>query len=75
MENVTVDSPEIWAIGGGKGGTGKSFLTCNIAASLAQQGKKVVMIDADFGGANLHSFFTLPKKKPTSMGVLNLIWF
>lgn len=46
----------IWAVGGGKGGTGKSFVTSCIGASLASKGKKVVLIDADLGGANLHSF-------------------
>lgn len=58
MENIT----EIWAVGGGKGGTGKSFLICNIATSLAKRGKKVVLIDVDFGGANLHSFFGISKQ-------------
>ncbi|TAL27652.1 MAG: MinD/ParA family protein [Nitrospirae bacterium] len=48
---------EIWAIGGGKGGTGKSFITSSIGAHLAAKGKRVVLIDADWGGANLHSFF------------------
>jgi len=48
--------PSVWSIAGGKGGTGKSFITSNIAISLAQRGKRVVAIDADLGGANLHSF-------------------
>jgi flagellar biosynthesis protein FlhG len=48
---------EVWAIGGGKGGTGKTLLTSQIAVSLSLKGKRVVMIDADYGGANLHSYF------------------
>ncbi len=44
------------AFGGGKGGTGKSFLTSNMGICLARRGKKVLLVDADFGGANLHSF-------------------
>jgi len=55
---------EIWAVGGGKGGTGKSFVTSCIGASLAAKGKKVVLIDADLGGANLHSF--LGVSRPSS---------
>ena len=52
---------EIWAIGGGKGGVGKSFVISSLACSLAAQGRKVVLIDADFGGANLHTFLGLGK--------------
>ena len=48
---------EIWAVGGGKGGTGKTFVVCQLATSLALMGKKVVLIDTDFGGANIHTFF------------------
>jgi flagellar biosynthesis protein FlhG len=55
--------PEIWAIGGGKGGTGKSFLISSIGTCLAQQGKKVILVDADFGGANLHTFLGVTKPR------------
>lgn len=54
---------EIWAIGGGKGGTGKSFVTSSISTYLALKGKRVVVIDADLGGANLHSFLGINKPK------------
>lgn len=47
---------EVWAVGGGKGGTGKSFVAGSIAFCLADMGKRVVLLDADLGGANLHSF-------------------
>ncbi len=43
------------AIGGGKGGVGKSFISANIAINLAKAGNKVIAIDLDLGGANLHS--------------------
>jgi flagellar biosynthesis protein FlhG len=46
----------IIAIGGGKGGVGKSLLAANVAIYLAQLGKRVVLFDADLGGANLHTF-------------------
>ncbi len=46
---------KIWAIGGGKGGVGKSLVTANTAIALANRGFKVVTIDLDLGGANLHT--------------------
>ena len=55
--------PEIWAIGGGKGGTGKSIITTTLGIYLANHGKKVSLIDADLGGANLHSFLKIKKPK------------
>lgn len=59
---------EIWAIGGAKGGTGKTFLTSSMGTYLALQEKRVVLIDVDLGGANLHSFLGIkrPKKSLTN---------
>jgi flagellar biosynthesis protein FlhG len=48
-------SPKVWAIGGGKGGIGKSFISSSLAIYLAQTSKKTVVIDLDLGGANLHT--------------------
>jgi len=46
----------IWAVGGGKGGTGKSFVASSLGISLASRGREVVLIDADLGAPNLHTF-------------------
>jgi flagellar biosynthesis protein FlhG len=46
----------IWTIGGGKGGSGKSFITVNIGICLSKLGARVILVDADLGGANLHTF-------------------
>jgi len=46
----------IWAIGGGKGGVGKSFVAVNLGILLAQNGYKVILADLDLGGANLHTW-------------------
>ncbi len=46
---------KLWSIGGGKGGVGKSVFTLGLAVCLAEMGKKVILIDGDLGGANLHT--------------------
>ncbi len=46
----------IWAVGGGKGGTGKSFFSASLAIELSVLKEKVILIDADLGGPNLHTF-------------------
>src|SRR5512139_350290 len=53
---MSLDRKTIWAIGGGKGGSGKSFITANVGICLSQLGARVILIDADLGGANLHTF-------------------
>jgi flagellar biosynthesis protein FlhG len=47
------------AVGGGRGGVGKSLVAVNLAVYLAQLGKTVVLVDADASGSNLHSHFGL----------------
>ena len=46
---------KLWAIGGGKGGIGKSIFTLGLGISLARLGKRVILLDCDLGGANLHT--------------------
>jgi flagellar biosynthesis protein FlhG len=47
------------AVGGGRGGVGKSVLTVNLGMYFAQLGKSVVICDADPSGGNLHSMLGL----------------
>jgi flagellar biosynthesis protein FlhG len=54
---------QIYPIGGGKGGVGKSFITANLGALLAKSGKKVVLIDLDLGGSNLHTLLGVNHQK------------
>jgi flagellar biosynthesis protein FlhG len=48
-------SKKLWSIGGGKGGIGKSIFTLGLGISLARLGHKIVVVDSDLGGANLHT--------------------
>src|SRR5689334_3268537 len=43
------------AVGGGRGGVGKSVLSVNIAVYLAQLGRSVLLVDADSAGPTLHT--------------------
>jgi flagellar biosynthesis protein FlhG len=51
---------QIWSIGGGKGGIGKSLIAASVGWQLARMGRRVVLVDADLGGANLHTCLGLP---------------
>jgi len=50
----------IWPIGGGKGGSGKSFLTSSLGRLSAGMGKRTLVIDLDLGAANLHTLVGVP---------------
>ena len=46
--------PVVVCVTSGKGGTGKSVLTSNLAVHLAASGLRIIAVDADLGLANLH---------------------
>jgi flagellar biosynthesis protein FlhG len=56
---------QIWSVGGGKGGIGKSLITASIGWQLARMGQRVVLVDADLGGANLHTCLGLQSPERT----------
>ncbi|MFL1466182.1 MinD/ParA family protein [Marinobacter sp. DUT-3] len=44
---------QVIAVSGGKGGVGKSNVSVNLGIALAQKGRRVVLLDADLGLANI----------------------
>ncbi len=54
-------TPRVVAIGGGKGGVGKSLVAANVGIFLATLGKRVILVDAAFGAPNLHIFAGVPR--------------
>ncbi len=46
---------QIFTVGGGKGGIGKSILSVNLAVATALAGNKVVLVDTDIGSSNVHA--------------------
>ncbi len=60
---------KVITVTGGKGGSGKSNFSANLAISLAKQNKKVVILDADLGLANIEILFGIIPKK----NLLNLL--
>ena len=51
---------KLLAVGGGRGGVGKSLIAQNLAVYFAQLGKSVALVDCDPTGTNMHTQFGLP---------------
>lgn len=64
-DDASGTGPCIWAIGGGKGGVGKSMVTTSLAVALAGRGQRVVVVDADLGGANVDTVFGISRPAHT----------
>lgn len=57
---------KVIAVTGGKGGVGKTNVSLNLAANLAQQGKRTLILDADLGLANVDVMLGLRVQKNLS---------
>ncbi|MDY0250596.1 MAG: flagellar synthesis regulator FleN [Pseudomonas sp.] len=53
---------QVIAVTGGKGGVGKTNVSVNLSLALANLGRKVVLLDADFGLANVDVLLGLHPK-------------
>ena len=58
---------KVVAVTGGKGGVGKTNVAVNLAVALGEMGRRVVLMDADLGLANVDVMLGLrPKRNITS---------
>lgn len=62
---------EIWCVASGKGGVGKTFAATGLGISLAKLRKKVLLVDFDISGANLHTVLGLKDFKNSILDGLN----
>ncbi|MCH5271202.1 MAG: MinD/ParA family protein [Lachnospiraceae bacterium] len=61
-ENVNRQLARVFTVTSGKGGVGKSNTAINLAIQFRKLGKKVIILDADFGLANIEIMFgAVPK--------------
>ena len=58
---------KVYAIASGKGGVGKSSVTVNLALSLAAQGLKVGIVDADIYGHSVPAMLGVADTRPTQV--------
>ena len=54
---------QVIAVTGGKGGVGKSNVSVNLAIALAEMGRRVVVLDADLGLANIDILLGISSNK------------
>ncbi|MDZ4697731.1 MAG: MinD/ParA family protein [Deltaproteobacteria bacterium] len=59
FERAVRDRLRVVAVTSGKGGVGKSNVAANLAVAAARLGKRVLLIDADLGLANIEILFGL----------------
>ena len=69
--SVTHGAKKIVSIGAGKGGVGKSVVAANLGVAMAHEGARVVIVDADLGGANQHTLFGITRPGPTLPALLD----
>ena len=67
-KNVLPNIQNFVMVSSGKGGVGKSTTTVNLAIALAQQGKKVGLLDADIYGPNIPRMMGIEGEQPIFLG-------
>lgn len=68
VKNIAPHIKSFVMVSSGKGGVGKSTTSVNLAVSMAMQGKKVGLLDADIYGPNIPRMMGIDKQKPMIEG-------
>ena len=67
-KNIAPQVKSFVMVSSGKGGVGKSTTSVNLAVTMAMQGKKVGLLDADIYGPNIPRMMGLNEQKPEIQG-------
>ena len=70
QQNLSKET-KILTVSSGKGGVGKSTFTVNFALELARKGKKVLIVDADIGMANIDIMLGCMTKKDSLLDLID----
>lgn len=63
---ISLHAQHVIAVHSGKGGVGKSTVAVNLAVALAQQGKRVGLLDADIHGPSVPKMFHVEDARPVA---------
>ena len=63
-------STQVYAVASGKGGVGKSTVTANLAVALAEQGRRVGVLDADVWGYSIPHLFGVRRAPVALKGLM-----
>lgn len=70
-QNEFSNIKRIYAVISGKGGVGKSSVTCMLASAMQKAGKKTAVLDADVTGPSVPKMFGITQKATADNNMLN----
>lgn len=70
-QNEFSNIKKIYAVISGKGGVGKSSVTCMLASAMQKSGKKIAVLDADVTGPSVPKMFGIKDKATADNNMLN----
>lgn len=70
-QNSSSNIKKIYAVISGKGGVGKSSVTCQLASAVRKKGKSVAVLDADITGPSVPKMFGIKERATADENLLN----